>query len=78
MARHESRGDPLLASSLPIPVPSGPATCSALLRPCIAACTGVVRPPHLCENPDAGFLIPFSPRFLQGLWHAFPSSSPRT
>lgn len=69
MAKHESMGIPLPASSLPISDPSGPATCSTFLRPGIAACKGEPsrRTPHPCLNPDAGFLGPLSTRVLQGL-----------
>lgn len=59
MAQHESKGIPLLASSLPIPVPLGPATCS-FLRPCIAACIGEAsRPaPTSLREPRYGFPDP--------------------
>lgn len=78
VAKQESTGIPLPASSLPISDPSGPATCSSFLRPGIAACKGEPsrRSPHPCLNPDASFLTPFSTCFLQGLWHACPPSLP--
>lgn len=57
-SRHPAFPYPTPRGRPPAPPPSAPASQPAPESP-------AVRPPHPCENPDAAFLVPFSPRFLQ-------------
>ena len=79
MAGHESSGDPApgTESAHTRPLWAGHLLLPPPLQRRLHRRTQSSGPLHLCEKPDAGFLI-FSPRFLQGLWHAFPSLSSRT
>lgn len=83
VARHScerGRESPSQHPPCPYPTPRGrpPAPSSSAPASQPAPENPVVRPPHPCENTDAGFPIPFNSRFLQGPWHASPSLSSRT